>query len=125
MTPRLTLIRGLPGSGKSTMAKAMQEDGENIHLEADMWFERDEGYVFDASELNLAHQWCQRCALDFLNSGYSIVVSNTFSRVWEMQPYLDMGYPVDVITATGDYGSVHGVPADVIERMRSRWEAYP
>lgn len=27
-----------------------------------------------------------------------------------------------LIEATGDYGSIHNVPAAAIERMRARWE---
>lgn len=58
-------------------------------------------------------------------------MSNTFTQRWEMQPYLDMatkyGALVDMATnlidiATGNYQSTHGVPDEVIERMRRRWE---
>jgi len=51
------LIRGLPGSGKTTMAKKI-EGFE--HFEADQYFEKDGSYEFDPSELNSAHEECQR-----------------------------------------------------------------
>jgi len=44
---QLVLIRGLPGSGKSTMAKALAKSGFK-HFEADTYHLNDEGdYCFD------------------------------------------------------------------------------
>ena len=120
----LVLIRGLPGSGKSTLAKSMQM---HHHIEADMYFVQSYvGYVFDPSKLRAAHGWCQSEARRMLEAGRYVVVSNTFTQKWEMQPYLDMAasmnIPVRVIEATGNFKNVHGVPDDAIERMRARWE---
>ena len=120
----LVLIRGLPGSGKSTLAKAMPC---HVHLEADMYFVQPYvGYVFDPAKLRAAHGWCQSEARKMLEDGRHVVVSNTFTQKWEMQPYLDMAaslnIPVRVIEATGNFRNVHGVPDDAIERMRARWE---
>ena len=121
----LTLIRGLPGSGKSTLAKQLVADGvADCHYEADMWI--DYGAGFDRSMLRAAHATCMASTRYALHNGLSVVVSNTFTRRWEMQPYIDMaakyGADVNVITADGDYGSIHNVPADVIKAMRDRWE---
>lgn len=120
----LVLIRGLPGSGKSTLAKSMTCHN---HIEADMFFIRPyEGYVFDPSKLRAAHGWCQSEARKMLEAGRNVVVSNTFTQRWEMQPYFDMAeslsIPVRVIEATGNFKNVHGVPDEAIDRMRGRWE---
>jgi predicted kinase len=121
----LTLIRGIPGSGKSTMAKQLVADEvASCHFEADMWIDYAAG--FDQSMLRTAHANCIESARHALHKGQSVVVSNTFTRRWEMQPYMDMakqyGSTVNVITATGNYGSIHNVPDDVIKAMRDRWE---
>jgi Fe2+ or Zn2+ uptake regulation protein len=45
-----------------------------------------------------------------------------------MQPYIDYckehDHDFTVITCEGTYGNVHGVPDEVIERMKKRWENY-
>lgn len=49
----LTLIRGLPGSGKSTMAKFIAGDTDAVHLEADMYFIKDGEYKFEQTQIKL------------------------------------------------------------------------
>lgn len=124
----LTLVRGVPGSGKSTMAKAIAKETKCIHLEADMFFLSTLGeYMFDPSKIKLAHEWCHQQARQALSSGQSVVVSNTFVKRWEMQAYLRMaeeyGVQINVIVATGCYGNLHSVPDAVVQRMRDNWEA--
>jgi predicted kinase len=126
---KLYIIRGLPGSGKSTHAqKIVSTDPSHIkHFEADMFFTDGVGeYKFIPEKINIAHQWCQNMANYALRDGYSVVVSNTFSQLWEMRPYIDMAeyyqVPVEVMTMLGNYGNIHDVPGTTIDRMRNRWE---
>lgn len=122
----LVLIRGLPGSGKSTMAKdVVFKDFE--HYEADQFFIDTNGiYNYDYKKINNAHEWCQQKTLMALTKGKSVVVSNTFTQLSEMEPYIEMantfGIQPCIIKATGNYSNEHGVSASTIERMRQRWE---
>ena len=124
--PRLVLIRGLPGSGKSTMAQAMTD---HVHFEADMYFMSDGVYTYDASKIGAAHEWCRAEMTKALAAGKNVVILNTFSRLHEMQKYIDsakeLGVEVTVIEATGSWPNTHGVPAERVEQMRQRWEKMP
>lgn len=120
---KLVLIRGLPGSGKSTIARSM---AGYVHLEADMFFAQDGEYKFDAGKIKDAHAWCQAMTRDALSQEKDVVVSNTFTQQWEMIPYIRMateyGIVAQIIEAKGNFMNVHGVPPEVIEKMRARWE---
>jgi predicted kinase len=119
----LVVIRGLPGSGKSTLARKFVGMGYR-HFEADMFFMENGEYRFDPNNLPTAHAWCKQEVHEAIDAGYDVVVSNTFSRLWELAPYLDMSDDVTVLTCEGSYGSVHGVPPEAVERMNSRWERF-
>jgi hypothetical protein len=83
-------------------------------------------YEFNPSLLKDAHAWCKNKTEQDLSHGKSVIVSNTFTQKWEIQPYIDLakkyGAQVIIKKATGNYNNVHGVPPEALERMRSRWE---
>ena len=119
----LVLIRGLPGSGKSTMARVLAMVGYS-HFEADQFFMRDGVYRFDNSRVREAHAWCQRSTRKALQEGRRTVVSNTFTQLREMTPYMAMSRNVRVIEATGQWCNVHEVPPETLKRMAERWEVF-
>ena len=83
-------------------------------------------YEFDGSMLKEAHEWCQESVECAMDRNENIVVSNTFTKKWEMQAYFDMaekyGYKVKVFRCVGEYKNTHDVPAHVVERMKENYE---
>ena len=61
-------------------------------------------------------------AREALAAGRRVVVSNTFTQLRELEPYLAMTRTVRIIEARGTWQNVHGVPAEMLERMAQRWE---
>ena len=122
----LILVRGVSGSGKSTFAKQISES----YLEADQYFIDENGnYNFDANKLPLAHKWCQLRTEHMMEDNQPrIIVSNTFTREWEMQPYFDLakkyGYMTFTVIVENRHNgqNVHGVPEIQIEKMKNRFE---
>jgi predicted kinase len=121
----LILFRGLPGSGKSSLAETLCEEVWS----ADMYFEKHGEYFFDATLLKDAHQWCQsHVEKSMFDEVSKIGVANTFTQEWEMKPYFDLakkyGYRISTIIVENRHGSenVHGVPVDKIELMEDRFE---
>lgn len=116
------IIRGLPGSGKSTLAKSMVD---YLHFEADMYLEINGEYVYDASKIKQAHDWCVDSAKNALEKGTNVVISNTFVKLWEIQRYIDLGFPYKILELQGKWPNIHGVPIEMIDSMASRWEKLP
>lgn len=123
----LTIIRGLPGSGKSTLAVDIACTKNIDHIEADQFHTDEAGYYnFDPTVAKYAHQMCLSLAAYLLWHDESVVVSNTFVNQEEIDPYLEMAHhckaSVSIIACRESYGSIHDVPDDVIEKMKSCWE---
>ena len=129
----LYLLRGLPGSGKSTLADQIGD----THFEADMYFINENGeYIFNGADIKKAHQWCQsqvelamiQNRITYGLDSSDIIVSNTFTQEWEMEPYYKLaesyGYRVFSLIVENRHGgeNIHGAPADKIQAMKDRFE---
>jgi predicted kinase len=133
MTKKLYIVRGIPGSGKSTFALNLV-GSDFLVCEADKYFMVDGEYKFDGSKLKEAHESCRTMVETYMKDSLmndqfyrEIAVSNTFTQEWEMQPYFDLakqyGYMVFSIIVENRHGgsNQHGVPVEAIQRMKDRF----
>lgn len=129
----LILLRGIPGSGKSTLGEIIlqttQQQKPDV-LSADNFFVDENGtYNFDATKLKEAHNMCQQKCAERMRLEFSkIVVANTFTQEWEMLPYFEMAkrynYRIHTLVVENRHGSknVHNVPDDKLEQMKDQFE---
>ena len=125
MEKTIILLRGLPGSGKSTTAKTFGLPT----FEADDFFYEDGEYKFDHSKIRDAHKSCQdRVRFAMENGINKLIVSNTFTEEWEMEYYFnlanELNYRVTSLIVENRHGnkSVHDVPQETINRMNNRFD---
>ena len=134
----LIIVRGLSSSGKTTLADIICGDDDNrISISVDDYFyDDDDRYEFVANDLKKAHMWCRQETDVCMTQGFDIVVvHNTFTRGWEVEPYLQLaakrGYRV-IVSSLFDGGlndvmlsarSDHNVQIHNIRRQRQRWDA--
>lgn len=125
----LVLVRGLPGSGKSTFARWMLEQGiiEKIN-ETDDFFMDGGKYRFDGRAIATAHDWniARTHAYFFHNPAGRLAVANTFVHLEEMHPYRAIAQrfhvPLSIVVCSGQYKNVHGVSDLTIDQRRRQWE---
>jgi len=128
---KVIIMRGVPGSGKSTKAKTYG----GIICSADDFFMQDGVYKFNRKLIYAAHAHCiYNFEKALFNKEPLVIVDNTHTRKWEYERYIKCaeryGYEV-VIDSLKDAGlsceelakrNVHGVPIENIKRMLARWE---
>ena len=138
----IILVRGVSGAGKSTIGKMLDDGATTCILSTDDLFYVDGEYKFDPSKLAEYHQAIidkvESLMVEYdwkiMDHDYSwfpidrIVVCNTFTQMWEMEPYFNLAkkhdWCIHTIVVENMHGSdsIHDVPADVIKSQRERFE---
>ncbi|NXF74991.1 N4BP2 protein, partial [Sclerurus mexicanus] len=133
----LVLLRGVPGSGKSYLARNLLEDNPGgIILSTDDYFYKHGQYHYDPNCLGEAHDWNRKRAREAFERGISpIIIDNTNIQAWEMKPYVTLAqqFKYKVMFREPDTWwkfkpkelerrNVHGVSKEKIKRMLERYE---
>jgi len=129
----LILLRGIPGSGKSTLGKIILRciitDEPDVISADDYFMDNNGNYNFDGSKLKEAHNSCQqRCAEKMRNQLSRIVVANTFTQEWEMDAYFEMAkrykYRVHSVIVENRHNNsnIHDVPEEKVRDMKKRFQ---
>jgi predicted kinase len=127
----LILLRGLPGSGKSTLAHVLSENGMYPIFSVDDYFtdEITGDYVFNFSDNHLAYKQCEQLSKDAMLQQISkVIVHNTFTMDWEIEPYFklaaNLNYNLFVVTVENYHGkqNTHGVTDEQLQKMAEKYK---
>eukprot|EP00644_Phytophthora_capsici_P017669 jgi/Phyca11/571513/estExt2_Genewise1.C_PHYCAscaffold_420300 len=150
--PVVVILRGIPGSGKSTLGREIEVICRHRGVaftacSADFFFETPRGYVFDVSKLGAAHSKCKaefaravhgdtpRKADGGKATQHVVLVDNTSTQRWEYETYehiaTSSGSHVHIVEMRCEDAFMayrmgqrnsHGVPPDKVVSMFMRWE---
>lgn len=126
---KVVILRGVPGSGKSTYAKSLYlEPLSGWTVSADHYMVEAAGvYSFDPAKLPRCHALCLKSFLELVRGGErNVIVDNTNVTAAEIAPYYALaeayGYDASIVTLRASamecsWRNIHGVPAGTIARM--------
>jgi predicted kinase len=122
----LVILRGLPGSGKSSFASLLSKA---ICSADDYLINREGEYIWTESRVIQAHEWCERKCERFMKKQISLVVIDNVSvKSRDMRPYRKLakeyGYKVySVIVENRHKGiNTHNVSKEIMKSMRKKFE---
>lgn len=81
---KLILVRGIPGSGKSTFTKRFKDF---VHIESDQFCMQDGKFVWKPEDHIENQRRCWSATRDSLKSGKNVVVAATFTKKEDIRKY--------------------------------------
>lgn len=127
----LILLRGLPGSGKTTLAGVLSENGKYPCFSVDDYFINPSTgeYLFDFKQNYIAYEQCKTNTEQNMQNGISkIIVHNTFTLDWEMEPYFGLAsqynYTIFVVTVENYHNqkNTHEISEEQIQKMAEKYK---
>ncbi len=127
----LILLRGLPGAGKTELAKVLSEDGRYKIISVDDYFTNPltQDYNFVFSENHIAYKQAIRNTELAIQAGDSkIFVHHTFTLEWELESYFELAkkfnYKIFVVTVENYHNgkNSHNVSEEQIKKMAEKYK---
>src|SRR5688572_13117813 len=127
MPRSLIILRGLPGSGKTTLASVLAGDSSPV-FSIDDYFTTSGKYRFEFDKNHLAYKQCEERTRSAMQQGLGkIFLDNVFSLEWEMEPYFQLAkefnYEIFVVTVENRHGSgnIHGISDEQLKKMAEKY----
>lgn len=126
----LILLRGLPGSGKTSFATLISENGKYPVFSVDDYFTDENGnYEFIFNENHKAYAQCLKQTEDAVSKGTTkVIVHNTFTMEWEIEPYMALTkkYTLQIFVLTVEHyhthKNKHGISEEQIKKMAEKYQ---
>jgi predicted kinase len=130
MIKTLILLRGLPGAGKSSLAKVLAENKWPVFSVDDYFTDAKTGaYRFEFDKNHLAYKACEENCRKAMEKGMEkIFIDNTFTLDWELQAYFKLAsafnYTLFVCTVENyhEQKNTHGISDEQIQKMADKYK---
>ena len=127
----LIILRGLPGAGKTKLAKLLSENNKWPVFSIDSYFTDPltNEYNFQFDKNHLAYKNCEdqtKTAME--NKTEKIFIDNVFSLDWEIEPYFKLAskYNYNVFVATVENYHLnknsHGISDEQLQKMATKYK---
>jgi predicted kinase len=128
--PSLIILRGLPGAGKTTLAKVLAGAKWPVFSIDSYFTDPATGkYEFKFDENHLAYKQCENKTREAMKNGVEkIFIDNAFTLEWEIDPYFKLaseyGYTVHVTTVENRHGgkNSHNISEDQLKKMAEKYK---
>jgi predicted kinase len=122
--PKLLILRGIPGAGKTTLYE--HKFASWMRVSIDDFFTNDIGeYRFIRSMIGRAREWCYQLASLGIAAGRSVVVDNCNRELRDFSRYLEIpNAEIKVYRVCGHYHSNKEVPEHVMKKYLHKFKPY-
>ena len=126
----LFLIRGLPGSGKTSMVHQLIDFADTYVASDDFMVNANGEYAYDKDRQPEVHGKCLDTVEESMKKGvHRIFVHNTFTELWELEKYAmlakNYNYNVHYIIKENRHNGIseHDVPPETLSKMQNNLES--
>ncbi len=137
MSPMITIIRGLPGNGKTELARCMAKQTGALLVEPDMFLIRAGIYQYDPIQYQFATAGAIRCVQIAAQLCADVIYADVLPRVIEVLALVELYQTasqartqykiIDCKQLTIEQSirrNTHNVRPEDIERMAAQWEPW-